>query len=375
MNKFTFLKMSVVLTCFVAGSLLVGTVATDIDIKYNDFGVSYAQEKDTENQTPFNGQHIQDEMVITLVGDVMLSSRVGQAISLHGPEYPWNHTAEVLVDSDITIANLECPVSERGQPESNKEYTFRATPGALTGAAKAGVDVFTLANNHTLDYGPIALLDTIENIKKNNILYAGAGSNEKEANRPAILDIGKKKVAVLAFSRIIPRSSWIAGEEKVGLASGHNYTLMMDSIQSVRQKADIIVVGMHWGSENEDLPAQKEIEIARALVDAGADIVVGHHPHVLQGIEIYKGKVIAYSLGNFIFTTSTFPKGKEGAIMQVTVSRDGKLETRIFPTQIANGSTLISKGEERKSVLARMNLLCRPFKTSINNSGEIQKIP
>lgn len=364
MGRLTFFKFLGVLSFFVAGGLVAGVAMADIEIKPYNTGEIYEQE---------NGGGKDKRIVICLVGDVLLASGVGESIAANGPDYPWKDTADVLKESDIAIANLECAVSTRGDPEPDKEYTFRALPRVLDGAVKAGVDVLTLANNHVLDFGQEAMLDTINYIKEKKMLTAGAGLNEDEATLPAIVEIGGKKVAVLAFSRIIPRSSWIAGKEKPGLASGHNYQMMMDRVKATDQEADITVVSMHWGDETEDYPDRKEVQLAHALVDAGADIVVGHHPHVLQGIEFYQGKVIAYSLGNFIFTMAS-GKAMEGAILQVT---DGGGEegygARIIPTYINNGTTRILKGADRKMVLDRFAQLCEPFNTTIDtNNGSLQ---
>ncbi len=370
-----FIKLAAVLTCFVAGSLLVGTAVAGKDIKPLQAGENYSREGKVNNVPLFwNGTGDQGRGVtINLVGDVLLPAGVGQAIAGHGPDYPWGDTAGTLRESDLAIANLECAVSESGVPEANKEFTFRADPRSLSGAVKAGVDVFTLANNHVLDFGREAMLDTIKHLKENKISYAGAGLNEEEAARPAILEAGGKRVAVLAFSRIIPRSDWVAAEDQAGLASGYNFKVMMDSVKAAENRADITVVGVHWGNEYDDFPEEKDIHLARALVDAGADIVVGHHPHVLQGVEIYNGKIIAYSLGNFIFTNPSSPKGREGAILRVTAGDNGEYSAMIIPTFINNGATRILKGTERKSALKRFNRLCEPFKTSVDAKGEVRR--
>lgn len=371
----SFIKLAAILSCFVAGSLLVGTAVAGKDIKPLQAGENYSREGRV-NSVPSSQKGTGGPgrgTVINLLGDVLLASGVGQAIASHGPDYPWGDTAGTLREADLTIANLECAVSDMGDPEADKEFTFRAAPRSLAGAVKAGVDVFTLANNHVLDFGRLAMLDTIKNLKESKISYTGAGLNEEDAVRPAILEAEGKRVAVLAFTRIIPRSGWIAGEDQPGLASGHNFKLMMDSVKAAESHADITVVGMHWGNEYEDFPEEKEIHLARALVDAGADIVVGHHPHVLQGVEIYSGKIIAYSLGNFIFTNSSSPKGREGAILQVIAGSNGEYSARIIPTYINNGTTRILKGDERKNALERLNLLCEPFKTSVDAKGEVRR--
>ncbi|MFZ5634306.1 MAG: CapA family protein [Bacillota bacterium] len=377
MKKFLFIKLLAVMTCFVSGGLLTGLAMADMDMKIFKTEETYAQEINKDGITTNQGLpgEKQERIIISLVGDVLLAAGVGEAVAAYGPDYPWRDVAGVLRESDLAVANLECSISNRGDPEKDKQFTFRASPRVLKGIVNAGVDVLTLANNHVLDFGQAAMLDTINFIRENKIAFTGAGLNESEAATPVMLHKNGKKVAVLAFSRVIPRSAWIAGKNNPGLASGHNYRLMMDRVKAVEKDADITIVSIHWGNETDDFPDRKEVDLARMLVDAGADIVVGHHPHVLQGIEIYKGKVIAYSLGNFIFTISSIQKAREGAILQVTAGSDGSYKARILPTYVDNGTTRILRGNERKRVLDRIKYLSGPFKTTVDAKGDIQKLP
>jgi len=356
------------LTCLVSFSIMLGTVAAGPFRQPEDLAVS-AEEEFSAGFAAADGQ----KLVLALMGDVLLAEGVGQAIASHGPEYPWQDAADQIRGADLAIANLECPVSAGGQPEPGKEYTFRADPGALAGAVKAGLDVFTLANNHVLDYGREALLDTVRHLEEKGLSHAGAGAGEAGAVKPALLNVKDKKVAVLAFSRIIPRSDWIATPEQHGVASGHHYQLMLESVREAAAGSDLTVVSLHWGNEYDDFPGPGEVKLAHELVDAGADVVVGHHPHVLQGIEIYKGRIIAYSLGNFIFTTSPHLKGREGAILQVTAGGE-EYQARVIPTGIDRGAVKVLRGKERKGVLDRLSQLCQTFKTSVDERGVLHII-
>jgi poly-gamma-glutamate synthesis protein (capsule biosynthesis protein) len=378
MGRFLFFKLLAVLVFFVSGGILAGTALADININFNIVREGYSEQinkqvnEEVEPVTREQSDSAGEKVVISMVGDVLLASGVGQAMAVHGPDYPWRGTSEVLRESDITIANLECAVSTGGSPEPDKQFTFRALPDALAGAADAGVDVLTLANNHILDFGREAMLDTINNIKGIDIYYTGAGINEDEAFKPVFLQKKGKNVAVLAFTRVFPRSGWIAGKNTPGVASGFNYRLMMDRIEAAESQADETIVLIHWGNEADDFPGPDEINLAHALVDAGADIVAGHHPHVLQGIEVYKGKIIAYSLGNFIFTTSSSRKAREGVILQVAVGSTGSYKAGVIPTGITGGATRILRGGERKSVLDRINQLSGPFGTSVDTNGVVR---
>lgn len=157
-----------------------------MNVKKSPGGELYQEQAEKQYRTTENT--IPKRVVISMAGDVLLASGVGYAIARYGPDYPWRDTAEVLRNSDIVIANLECSVSKRGNPEPNKEFTFRAAPEALMGAVNAGVDIFTLANNHVLDFGQNAFADTLLNLKENSIKYSGAGMTEEESWRPAMVE-------------------------------------------------------------------------------------------------------------------------------------------------------------------------------------------
>ncbi|MCL5058331.1 MAG: CapA family protein [Actinobacteria bacterium] len=368
MRRFVFIRLVCVLTCFVAGGLLAGVAVAGA--KINVVQQSAEAFENHIGETIPQSLEAAPQIIVSLVGDVLLASGVGSAIAASGPDYPWLDTARLLRHSDIAIANLECSVSERGNPVPEKKYTFRAAPDSINGAVNAGVDVFTLANNHVMDYGADAFMDTLRVIKEKGLSYAGAGVNEAEAFRPVLLERNGFKIAVLAFTKVVPRTDWIAGKNRPGIASGYSRKLMMESIRSAAEKGDIIIVCMHWGQETADYPSREEIALAHSLIDAGADVVVGHHPHVIQGLELYKNKLIAYSLGNFIFTSSS-QKAREGSILQIIFDSGGGYTARIIPTFIASGTTTVLRGDDRKRVLSRVNGLSAGFGTSVQENGTI----
>lgn len=372
MKRFLFIRLVAVLTCFVAGGLMAGVAVAGAKMNMAKGSVILADSSDDDagGELVVRQGETGPEVVVNMVGDVLLASGVDTAIAANGPDYPWQDTGRLLRQADLTIANLECSISNRGEPVPEKEYTFRARPDAIKGAVNAGVDIFALANNHTMDYGVDALMDTMRIIRENNIFYVGAGASEGEAVRPVILERKGFKIAVLSFSRVVPWTDWIAGRKKPGLASGYNTKLMLDSLRSAAEKSDITIIYMHWGQELDDYPNQEEINLAHRLVDAGADVVIGCHPHVLQGMEIYKGKLIAYSLGNFIFTSSS-TRAREGAILQVAFNSGGENAARIIPTYISGGSTSILRGSDRKRVLSRLEGLSAGFGANIQENGSL----
>ncbi len=311
-------------------------------------------------------------ITINMVGDIMLASGIGEVIKQQGPGQPWLGLRDVLSAADITLGNLECAVgSDIHQPVPDKQYNFLAAPEALEGVKDAGFDVLTLANNHILDYGPAALLETISHLKDYGIEYTGAGENRAGAQKPVIINKNGVTVGVLAFSRVIPSVSWVAGENKPGLNSGYNNESVYEAVNLLSKQTDITIVSMHWGRELADAPEAEQIKLARELVDQGADIVFGHHPHVLQGLERYKKGLIAYSAGNFVFTLSRDARGRQSMILQVEADSGGITAARVLPAGIEYGKTVPADEQSSRTIMRRLQDLSGNLGTNIDDRGEI----
>lgn len=240
-----------------------------------------------------------DELVLAAVGDVMLGHRAEPFLEREGVAYPYAHVLSVLQEAQVVMGNLEFPVSTRGVAAENKKFTLRAGPAAADSLKAAGIRVVTLANNHILDFGPLALQDTLKALADREILFAGAGMNLEDARAPAILRSGGRTIAFLAYSLTFP-IDFYASPGRPGTAPGYREYVKAD-IESVRSQADLVVVSFHWGAELMTAAKEYQQELGRKAVDWGADLVIGHHPHVLQELEVYRGRLIAYSLGNFVF--------------------------------------------------------------------------
>lgn len=208
--------------------------------------------------------------------------------------------------ADLTMVNEEFPFSTRGTAAQDKQFTFRIDPKRVNVFQDLGIDIVTLANNHVLDYGQEALTDTFDTLDNAGIQYVGAGNNYEEAKQRREFELNGKKVGILAASRVLPVASWAAGTSP-GVFSTYDPTGLVGEIENAEQDCDIVIVYVHWGIEKSEYPEDYQRELAKKYIDAGADIVIGAHPHVLQGIEYYNGKPIIYSLGNFIFG-SQIPK-------------------------------------------------------------------
>jgi len=272
---------------------------------------------------------------LLFVGDVMLSRGIGAIIDhKQNPSYPF-----LLIDSatravDLAFANLENPISTGGKNQGS-EYSFRADPeSAILALQYAGFDVVNLANNHIWDYGSQAALDTMKYLREAGIGYVGFGRNYEEANSPVIKKVGENRIAFLGYTEFYSSSLW--ADDQLGL-SEFEQDKIAQRVSEIKKagQADIVVVSFHWGEEYKSSANDTQRLIAHALVDAGADLVIGHHPHVAQEVERYEvpvsasglvGRVgyIAYSLGNFVFDQNFSPETRRGLMLSVTI-KDGKV--------------------------------------------------
>ncbi len=309
-------------------------------------------------------------VTVALAGDVLLGGRIAEVIDAHGRDYPWEGVRSLLLSASLTIVNLECPVSGRGEPETDKQWTFRARPEDVKGLRDAGVDVVNLANNHILDYGPEALADTLTYLQELGVETVGAGPDLAAAMKPVIADLGGLRVGIIGLSQIYPRGSWAAGRGHPGIAITHNEAHVRRAVTSLQEEVDVVIISVHWGEEKAHYPSDYQIRYGRMLVDAGADLVVGHHPHVLQGFEVYRGALIAYSLGNFIFPY-TVESTKESCILLANFA-NGRLESaRIVPVYTHGGHPEILSGARAIEILEKIREYSSPWQTAIDDEGFI----
>ena len=240
-----------------------------------------------------------EQLIVAAVGDLMLGNRTEPFLKEFGPAYPFNDVMPFFNKADVVVGNLESPISLRGTAVENKKFTLRAGPVAAQALKSAGFRVVTLANNHTMDFGPLALQDTLAALDENGILYTGAGMDLVDARAPALLRIKGRTLAFLAYSLTFPLE-FFASAGRPGTAPGYADFVKAD-IEAIRPQADLVIVSFHWGAELMIAAKDYQVELGRQAIDWGADLVLGHHPHVLQELEVYKGRLIAYSLGNFVF--------------------------------------------------------------------------
>ncbi|GAB2699983.1 CapA family protein [Paenibacillus thermoaerophilus] len=297
-------------------------------------------------------------VTIHFAGDVMFGARVGDVLAKQGYDYPYQSVRRYLSDADLTIVNLETAVTEAGE-EQAKQYVYRSSPQALPALKKSGVDIVNLANNHSMDYGVSGLLDTFRHLDEAGIAYVGAGRNIDEAYAPRIVEKNGVKIAVLGFTRVYEEAWWQASSEP-GVAGTYDYRVprALEAIRQAKSEADLVVVIAHWGVERKETPEPYQTALARRYIDEGADLVVGGHPHVVQGFETYKGKWIAYSLGNFIFTVNPNPLTWNSMILQAACTVQGDCDLTAVPVSAAKvGLPEPMEGEEAKRLLERLSAL------------------
>jgi poly-gamma-glutamate capsule biosynthesis protein CapA/YwtB (metallophosphatase superfamily) len=276
---------------------------------------------------------LQGELTIAAVGDLMLGNRTGPFLKEFGPDYPFVNVKPLLEKADIVVGNLESPISTRGTAVENKKFTLRAGPLAAKALKQGGFRVVTLANNHMMDFGPLALQDTLEILDENEILYTGAGMDLEDARSPAILKIKGMTVAFLAYSLTFPLD-FFASAGRPGTAPGYTEFVKAD-IEKVRPHADLVVVSFHWGAELLTAAKDYQIALGRQAVDWGADLVIGAHPHVLQELELYKGRFIAYSLGNFVFGSES-NRTNTSMILLLTFRGKHLVRVEVAPLDVNN---------------------------------------
>jgi hypothetical protein len=296
-------------------------------------------------------------VTIAVGGDVLPDGRIGAKIASGEYESILDPTiAERMRGAEICLVNLETSVSERGTAIPGKSYTFRSPPANLSLLTDyLGTDAVSLANNHTLDFGWDAFFDTIENVRGAGIAPIGAGENVTEASEPYIAEVGGKKIAVFAANQILSYMDWRSSDTNPGQFIARETSeieRLGTLITKSKEICDFVIVFMHWGIEREFQPTSNQIKHAKMMIDAGADAIIGAHPHVVQSFEYYGGKPIIYSLGNFLFNA----RNPETAVLFVHIA-DGEVIIEAIPCKINNTLTYPVEGEARIAMLDRWSKL------------------
>ncbi|MDD5058463.1 MAG: CapA family protein [Sideroxydans sp.] len=312
------------------------------------------------------------EVVVSAVGDMMLDGSSRSVLSEQGYDYPFARVRQYFSGSQIVFGNLEGPLTTRGAPEQDKTYVFRSPPDKVGNALKAaGFNVVTLANNHTLDFGADGLTETVATLDELGIRHVGAGNNLATARQPAQMLVNGLRIAILGYSMTLPENFY-AWKNRPGTAFAHEDQVRED-IKLAREKADIVLVAFHWGQERSTKLREYQVSIGHAAIDAGADAVIGHHPHILQGIEKYKNGIILYSLGNFTFGTYSANSARS-AIAQLYFRNAALYKVRLIPINVNNFEVQFQpqplSGAAADAVIDNVRTLSAALNTEvINNNG------
>ena len=299
----------------------------------NVFG-SQSQAVPDSTATPEAAPQENGTALLAFAGDVMFSDEYlkeydQSGISAIADENMLSH----MQNADLFILNEEFPFSRRGEPMADKQFTFRTDPKYVSILKELGTDIVTLANNHALDYGRTAFEDTLETLDQAGIQRIGGGYSISEASAPAVCTVNGQRFAIFGATRVSPSADWYAGESQSGLFQTYDPAKLNAAIQEARKSCDHVIVFVHWGIEKNETPEEYQRSLARGYIDAGADLVVGCHPHVLQGFEYYKGVPIIYSLGNYLFDNRT----GQTVLLEAGFSDENPPTVSLVPCQRSDG--------------------------------------
>lgn len=299
---------------------------------------------------------------IMAVGDIFLGRGVKTKLVQAGNNYDhvFSEVTSLLQKGDIVFGNLEAPATNSTHAlwdvKKGGKYVLRNEPAAVQSLGKAGFNLISLANNHIMDYYARGLEDTIQELDKHNISFAGAGSNIEEARKGTIIECKGWKVGLLAYTDMAelyfkgdPQIRFMADEKNSGVAP-RKLKYVLEDMERLRPQVDILLISLHWGIEESFEVTKAQVEFAHELIDAGADAILGHHPHQFQGIEMYKGKPILYSLGNFMFDQND-PENQESFIMEMKLGEEGLEGLRAIPVKIEGKRKIVLLEEQEAAPL------------------------
>jgi len=294
------------------------------------------------------------ELSLAAVGDVMLSRTVADKINRYGNSYPFLGVNRWLSETDVVFGNLETPLTP-GRRILPNEMVFRSDPALASVLNNYNFSLLSLANNHTMNFGDEGIRSTFLSFRSAGLDYVGAGENFLAAVQPKYLESQGIKLAFLAYndSDVVPQS-YAADEETPGTVF-MDVAVMTEAVRRAKQEADFVIVSIHSGQEYADQHNQRQEDFSKAAIDSGAELVIGHHPHVIQDIEVYKGKLIFYSLGNFIFDQMWSEEVRQSLGLKIYFTPEGISRAHLYPFRIDDYSQPVSiKGEGAEKILRRL---------------------
>lgn len=314
------------------------------------------------------------EIIINAVGDLMLAGRWAPTLKKKGYDHLFDGVRNELASGHVNLANLESPIATGGEEYHEKKFRFRAEPQVARVIRTAGFNLVTLANNHSMDFGGKALAETLLHLSANDISWIGAGENLAESRKIKFFLVKGKRIAFLGYSLTQP-TEFFATKVLPGTAPGYE-KLVTGDVSSARSQSDYVVVSFHWGKEASSTVQSYQRSAAHKAIEAGADVIIGHHPHVLQGIERYRNGIIFYSLGNFIFASKS-QVADFSAMIRFRLDGDRR-EAEIMPLDVLHSRVgfqpRLLTGERGFAVIEMLNELSKPFNTRIQSKDGVYSI-
>ncbi len=273
-------------------------------------------------------------LVIHGTGDLNVDPGYIPVLAAQGYGHALSGLNGLFTTDDLTVVNLECTPSDIGTRQ-DRPFNFRCDPAALPVLAADGIDVANLGNNHSMDYGPDAVVDSVANIRSSGMAAVGAGANRAEAFQPAVFERQGRTIAVLGFGGVYLARDWLATDDRPGMSDGLDLPAMVAAVESAAASADVVVVTIHWCCELETAPNARNQAYAAALTEAGATVIFGHHHHRLQPMEMMDGTAVAWGLGNFVWPRLS-QAGSDTAIARVVIAADGEVTGCLLPVTIVS---------------------------------------
>ncbi len=339
------------------------------DDSVNDESVNDIQSTDSASAAESQGPETKEEKnaLLAFAGDVMFPDNYLSAYDQSGiTAIADDEMLEAMQGADLFILNEEFPFSLRGEAMADKQFTYRTDPSYVQILTELGTDVVTLANNHTLDYGRDAFCDTLDTLDQAGIKRIGGGYNIEDASAPAVCTVNGLSFAIFGATRVSPSADWYAGAELPGLFQTYEASRLNTAITEAKQSYDYVIVYIHWGIEKNETPEEYQRTLAKGYIDAGADLVVGAHPHVLQGFEYYKGVPIIYSLGNYLFDNRT----GETLLLEALFTDDEPPMIKLIPCQRSNGVLTKLQTQAASELYQRLTELS--FDVNVDEDGILQ---
>lgn len=317
-----------------------------------------------------------EKIVISLGGDIMFDRGVKKNINRYGIEYPFSGVRDIFKKDDITFLNLETSITTIPKPANpKKEFNFASHPKVAKELKDSSVEIVSLNNNHSMDYGYKGFVDTMDYLDEAKVLYVGGGRNYEEALKYKVIEVKGKKIGFLGFNRVIPSATWRATKNRAGHIGIYDYEIdkLLPYIKDVKSKVDYLVLAVHWQGMPSEKIAANITKAGHKLIDAGVDAVVGTHPHVMQATEFYKNGVIFYSLGNFIFDNPA-PRQIKTAIVQLEINpKDLTTRVKYIPCKSVKTKPVVLNDKKRITEIRYMNKLNNKFNSYIQENGYVVK--